>query len=88
MSNKTHCDDCGGKLERVQLVDTQGSGGGPLLGYAAFGAGREGMSGRFPTEGHVRSLACNVCGRIYLYLSDEGPSPEQVEAALRKFSPE
>lgn len=81
----TECPDCDGELREVTVIaDAPRSGyavGEAIVDrYAPADAKRSFWTGKFPTEGTVRSLMCQTCGRLFQYcVSHVGVEAETLE---------
>jgi len=66
-ADEPKCDDCGGALNQIRLID-KGHGGAHFdMEYASHESRRGIWMGKYPIEGKVIAVMCSECGRITLY---------------------
>ena len=61
------CIECGGGMQKIRLIDKGHAHAHSELEYAAGDAHIGFWLGRFPVEGKVAALMCQLCGRIALF---------------------
>ena len=61
------CPECDSPTRSIKIVDQAGEAGHSELHYAAVGAQKSMILGRFELAGAVTAKMCTSCGRILLY---------------------
>lgn len=67
-SEREKCEDCGGQLHEIKLLENKNGAPAPLA-YAS-GDAKNNWTGFYPVQGTVLTFRCSSCARLSLYGAD------------------